>query len=232
MIPTVPPRILLDIETQRDFFLPGGSCYTRGARGAARRIYELFRWARRNRIPVISTVLRVRPNERGPLAPVPHCIDGSRGEQKLSRTVLPRRINLGLRNTTDLPADLWNYQQILFEKRCTDLFLHARAERLITELPMTTFVICGAGVAGGIVQAAIGLRFRGFEVILASDAVLDLGDPLAEMAYRRMAAKGVVFARTWEILPPPTPAENQADAEDGPRRCGAGDAKSVLIVQD
>ncbi|HUU22766.1 MAG TPA: isochorismatase family protein [Phycisphaerae bacterium] len=202
MIQTVPSRILLDIETQRDFFLPGGSCYKRGARGVARRIYQLFRWARGERIPVISTVLRVRPNERGPLARVPHCIDGSRGEQKLPRTVLPRRINLGLRNTTDLPADLLNYQQIIFEKRYADLFLHARAERLITELPMTTFVICGAGVAGGIAQTAIGLRFRGFDVILATDAVLDLAHPLAEMAYRRMAAKGVVFAETWQIVSP------------------------------
>ena len=137
------------------------------------------------------------------MAKVPHCIDGTDGEHKLSRTVLPRRINLGLRNTTDLPPHLLrDYQQIIFEKRNTDIFVHARIERLITELPPATFIICGAGVAKGIAEAAIGLRYRGFGVILAKDAALDLDDELAEMASRRMEAKGVIFAPTGEIVAP------------------------------
>jgi len=192
--------ILLDIETQRDLFLPGGSCYSRKAGRAAKNVYALFAWVRKHRIPVVSTVLRVRRGLRGPLADVPHCVDGSPGERKLSKTLLRRRINLGLRNTTDLQAHIFRqYQQVIFEKRDTDIFAHARIERLISELPNCTFVICGAGLAKGIVQAAVGLRNLGFGVILARDAVLDLGDELADMAYRRMRAKGVVFARTSEI---------------------------------
>ena len=194
-------RILLDIEAQHDFFVPGGSCYTRIASHRAQQIYRLFRWAARNRVPVISTVLRVRRFERGPLSDVPHCVEDTEGERKLLRTVLPRRINLGLRNITDVPIDLFNtYQQVIFEKRHTDIFLHAAAERLITDIEVATFVICGAGVARGIVQAALGLRNRGFGVILAADAVLELGDPLELMAYRRMEAKGVVFAPAANIV--------------------------------
>lgn len=197
-------RMLLDIETQQDFFAPGGSCYQREASEVAKRIYRLVDFARREGIPVVSTLLRVRPGERGPLASVPHCVDGTEGEKKLTRTVLARRINLGLRNTTDLPEDIFGtYQQIIFEKRDTDLFAHARAERLITELPPTTFVAFGAGLARSIAQAAIGLRSRGFGVIVAADAVLDLDDPMTEMATRRMDAKGVVFATTEEILRTP-----------------------------
>jgi len=196
-------RILLDIDTQRDFFARDGSCYSPQAAEAVRHVYRLFRWARHGQVPVISTVLRVRPNQRGPLAPVPHCVDGTAGERKLRRTILTPHVDLGLRNSTDLPADLFrSYRQVIFEMRHTDIFEHAPTERLITELPLATFVICGAGVAGGIVQAAIGLRSRGFGVILAQDAVLDLGDPLADMARRRMDAKGVVFAPTSEIIAP------------------------------
>ena len=195
--------ILLDIETQRDFFQPGGSCYAPGARRAARRIAELFAWAQAGRIPVLSTVLRVRRNERGPLADADHCVEGSEGERKIPRTILPSRIDLGLRNTTDLPSDLFaTYQQIIIEKRYTDIFAHARIERLLTELDTGTFVLFGAGVAHGICQAAIGLRTRGFGVILARDAVLDLGHELAPMATRRMEAKGVVFAPAREIISP------------------------------
>ena len=150
-----PKRMLLDIETQRDFFAPGGACYHAGAGQAAQQIYRLFAWARYCRIPVLSTVLRVRPNGQGPLCDCSHCLEGSHGERKLSKTILSRRINLGLRNTTDLPDHLFRrYQQVIFEKRHTDIFAHARAERLITELPPVTFVLCGAGVSAG------SLKFR------------------------------------------------------------------------
>jgi len=196
-----PDRILLDIESQRDFFRPGGSLYRPGAAKIARQIYRLFAWARAWRIPVISTVLRVRLGEVGPLAAVPHCVEGTDGERKLPRTILPQHINLGLRNTTDLPAHiLEHHQQVIFEKRFTDIFAHLRAERLITELPPVTFVLCGAGLAHGILRAAVGLRARGMDVILAEDASLDIDAEAAGMARRRIRAKGVLFASTDEIV--------------------------------
>ncbi len=196
-------RVLLDVETQQDFFAPGGSCYVPQAAEPLRNIYRLFDWAKRESVPVVSTVLRVRAHDRGPLSKLPHCIDGSVGEQKMPRTILPRRVNMGLLNTTDLPDDIFeNYQQVIFEKRDTDIFAHARAERLITELPLTTFLICGAGLAKSIAQAAIGLRTRGFSVIVADDAAVDLADPMAAMARMRMEAKGVVFARTADLILP------------------------------
>jgi len=197
-------RILLDMETQRDFFAPGGSCYTPETGRAARNIVRLFGWVRRSRMPVLSTVLRVRCSEQGPLASVPHCVEDTEGEQKLPQTILRSCINLGLRNTTDLPEDIFDrHQQVIFEKRDTDIFRHARCERLISQLDTGTFILCGAGVAKGIMQAAIGLRQLNFAVILAEDAVADLGDDRAEMAYRCMEAKGVIFAPTEQIVAVP-----------------------------
>ncbi len=196
-------RMLVDIEVQADFFVPGGSCYSREHTSAAKNVYRLFDWARKEGIPVLSTLLRVRPRERGPLSPHPPCIAGTEGERKLPRTILPRSIDFGLRNTTDLPPDLYDqFQQVIIEKRDTDLFSHARAERLITELGDVTYILCGAGVAKGLQQAAVGLRSRNHSVVLAEDAILDLDDPLAEMARLRMDAKGVVFAPTSEIIAP------------------------------
>lgn len=195
--------MLLDIELQRDFFDPGGSCFGPESARALNKLHKLFEWAREESIPVLSTVLRVRPGEHGPLSQKPHCIEGTEGEQKMAFSALPGRINLGLRNTTDLPADIFDrHQQIIFEKRDTDIFAHARAERLITELEGGAVVVCGAGIARGIVQAAVGLRTRGFGVIFARDAAIALDDPLTEMALLRMEAKGVVFTDTEEIVAP------------------------------
>ena len=121
----------------------------------------------------------------------------------MAKTILPRHIDFGLRNVTDLPGDLFaQYRQVIFEKRATDIFAHSRAERMITELGGGTFVICGAGLAHGIVEAAVGLRSRGFGVILATDAVLSLPGEKIEMAFRRMEAKGVIFAPTEKIILP------------------------------
>jgi len=193
--------ILMDVETQQDLFQSG--YLAENTEKVAEQIYHLFDWARANEYPVISTVLRVRPQEQGPFGRKPHCIEETDGERKLAPTIMSRRINMGLRNSTDLPPDLFErYQQVVFEKRDTDIFKHARAERLLTELGPATFVLCGAGIAQGIVQAAVGLRTRGFGVILARDAVLEFGQPLEPMALLRMEAKGVIFAKTSEIIMP------------------------------
>ena len=213
-------KILLDIEVQRDLFSPGGSLFAPESTAAARNIRRLFAWARRRRIPVLSTVLRNRPGRRGPLAPVPHCVVGTDGEKRISGTLLSRRIDLGMLNSTDLPADIFSqYQQVIFEKRHTDILLHSRAERLLTELEADAFVVCGGGSARGIVEAVVGLRQRGFKIILAADAIVDLDDPHAEMAWLRMLAKGAVPLGTDEIVaPPPAMAERPARVARRPRR--------------
>ena len=194
-------RILLDMSAQRDFFSPGGSCYKPSALVAGRNVRALFTWARKRRIRVMSTVLRVRADTIGPLADVPHCIEGTSGEKRIYGTVLRSAIDLGMRNVTDLPANIFErHQQVIFEMRGTNVFSHSRCERLLTEQDIETFILCGAGSAHGIVEAVIGLRSRGKKVILADDAILDLGDPLADYAWLRMLAKGAVPMSTEDIL--------------------------------
>jgi nicotinamidase-related amidase len=204
--------ILLDIEAQRDFFVPGGSCYTPAAETPRENLARLFAWVRENDVPVMSTVLRVAPGQVGPLADSPHCIEGSEGEGKLTQTLVAPYINLGLRNTTDLPPEIFfRYRQVIFEKRDPDIFQHQRAERLITELAESKkgFVLAGAGVSHGLYRAAIGLRSRGFPVILAVDAVATLQHPWAQNAMDRMLAKGVHFAKTREIVTQPKPRKRR-----------------------
>jgi len=213
-------HVLLDICVQKDLFEPGGSCYRPEARSAARNIPRLFAWARSGHVPVISIVLRVHPRRLGPLAAVPHCVEGSVGEQRIAGTVLPACIDLGMRHTTDLPRDIFrHYQQVVFEMRFTDIFAHPRAERLLTELEVGQFIVCGAGSARGIVEAVVGLRARGIGVILAADAILDLGDPAAGYAWLRMLAKGAVALSTEQIVSRLSPPEGRRPA--GRRRRGA-----------
>ena len=108
-LPTAGGCVLLDVETQRDLFHRGGSCYRWPESPAvAANVYTLFQWARHGSVPVMSTVLRVRPGRLGPLADVPHCVEGSRGERKLARTILRERTNFGLRSSADLPTNVFH----------------------------------------------------------------------------------------------------------------------------
>jgi nicotinamidase-related amidase len=194
--------IVIDIEVQRDIFQPGGSLYDRAITPVTGNIYRLFNWAGALGVPIISTMLLVRPAERGPFGPIPHLVEDTPGARKLPRTILPDHVNLGLAHNTDLPPDLLDtHPQVIFEKRDTDLFHHARAERLITELPKDlTFILCGAGMAHGIKQAVIGLRSRGFPVVVVEDAVADLHDPMAEMAWLQIMAKQATPLSTAETI--------------------------------
>jgi len=204
-------RIVLDMEVQKDFFCRTGRFYSKANGQVLKHIKELLKWAKGQSVPVVSTLLRVYRGQADPTRP-PYCIEGTDGERRVPRTTLPKYIAFGTRRTTDLPADILDqYQQVLFEKRELSILSNLRIERLLTELSgNATFILCGAGLAGGIAKAAITLRSRKFGVILASDAAADLGDPNAEMALRRMAAKGVVFCPTAKIIAPTTPVKSKS----------------------
>ena len=200
-------RILLDMEVQTDFFCSSGRFYSKKNGQTLKQIKELLRWAKTQSVPVISTLLRTASGTDGPN----YCIEGTPGELRVPRTVLPNHIAFGTRRTTDLPQDILDhYQQVLFEKRDTNALSNLRIERLLTQLNgNATFILCGAGLANGIAQTAIALRSRKFGVILARDAVADLGDPNAEMAMLRMLAKGVICCPTAKIIAPPKPVKRK-----------------------
>ena len=84
-------KVMLDIELQRDFFSPGGACFSEHSLPAGRNVRRLFRWARRRGIPVLSTMLRLRGGRSGPLAAVPHCIEGTPGEKRIGGASGPTR---------------------------------------------------------------------------------------------------------------------------------------------
>ncbi len=194
--------ILLDFHIQRDIFVPGGSLYKPENRKAVANVYRLFDWAKAGGVPVLSSVLLVRPGRRGPFSTTPHCVEGTPGEQKLTRTLLPRRVNLGQSHNADLPRNvLEQAQQVIFESRDVDLFNHMKFERLITELEEPyDFVICGASISQGIKQAVLGLRNRGHGIIVAEDAVVDLSDPLTEMSWLQILAKSARPLPTVQII--------------------------------
>ena len=207
-----PPRVLLDIMTQKDMFDNGKN------KEPKKKVQELFKWAKNTPgVNVISVVLRIGDVGPGPFGQF-QCVrfrDGTDGIKKVPGTLLRRYKDFGYRQSTDLPDvhDMFmEFDQIIIgNSGYFSPFDNVRFAEIISRLRYgvgaePTFIICGAGISLGIRLAAVALRHNHISVILASDALFDLACENYEdvdMAKRAMDAKGVVSLTTAQITAPP-----------------------------
>jgi len=190
-------RILVDVNTQKDYFLADGKACIGNHRRVLAHIRRMLAWARHNSIAVISTC-EVYPGGNG--NGVNYCIDGTDGQKKIHYALLNRRISFPADGSMDLPADLFRrYQQVILHKRCADPFAEPRIERLLTELWAGEFIIVGASTEGAVKAMALGLLQRAKKVTVVADAVGSHNKREAELALRKMKAKGAKLVETKKI---------------------------------
>ena len=68
-------RVLIDINTQRDFLLAGGNACIRNHRRVLSHIRRMMAWARINNVPVIS-IAAVYPDTNSEITKG-YCVDGT-----------------------------------------------------------------------------------------------------------------------------------------------------------
>ena len=188
-------HVLIDINTQRDFFLAGGSACIRNHRRVLGHIRRIMAWARRRSILIIS-ICEVYPNHNGENE-VGYCIDGTDGQKKIRYTLLDNRVSFVADDSTDLPTDLLQrYRQIIFHKRCLDPFDEPRIDRLLSEIRADEFVLIGASTEGAVKATALGLLQRGKRVRVVVDASGLHNKRDAKLALRKMEAKGAKLIET------------------------------------
>ena len=188
-------HIIVDINTQRDFFLAGGNACIRNRRRVLACIRRMMAWARSRNVPVISTC-EVYPNDNGDNA-VGYCIDGTDGQKKIRYTLLSNRVSFAADGSTDLPADLLRrYRQIILHKRCVDPFDEPRIERLLSEVRADEFILIGTSAEGAVKATVLGLLQRGKRVSVVVDAVGSRDKREAKLALRKMEAKGARLIKT------------------------------------
>lgn len=188
-------QVLIDIGTQKDFFLGDRSTCIRNHRRVLANIRRVMAWARYKEIRIISTC-QVYPNNNGGSA-VNHCLDGTDGQKKIRYTLVDNRISFAADGNTDLPLDiLRRYNQIILHKRCIDPFDEPRIERLLSEIRADNFILIGADTEGAVQAMALGLLQRGKRVAVVTDAIGSHDSREAEIALRKMQAKGAKLIET------------------------------------
>jgi len=189
-------QVLVDINTQQDFFLADGLVCIRNHRRVLAHIRRLMAWARRRDISVVSTC-EVYADTGRHNGDVRYCVDGTPGQMKIAYTLLQNRISFPADGNTDLPRDmLRRYQQVILHKRCTDPFDEPRIDRILSEVCAAEFILMGACAEGAVKAAALGLLQRDKKVSVVIDAVGYHDNHEAKMAFRKMEAKGAKLIET------------------------------------
>ena len=190
-------RILIDIDTQKDFFLADGKACVRNHGAVLANIRRVNAWARLKNIRIISTVRVSSPGDTH----YGFCLDGTKGQKKLRYTIRAKHLTFEADGCTDLQRDiLKNYDQIILHKRCHNPFDEPRADRILSELKGTEFLLIGAGVEDAIKATALGLLARKKYVTILVDAVGSHDKYIAEIALRKMEAKGARLIKTASIV--------------------------------
>jgi nicotinamidase-related amidase len=189
---------LIDVNTQRDYLLAEGKACIRNHRRILAHIRRLMAWARKNNIPIISTaeVYSETSSEFGPH----YCIDGTKGQKKVRYTLLTNRISFPADGCTDLPRDIFRrYNQIILHKRSIDPFKEPRIERLLSEVRANEFILIGATAEGAVLETALGLLQQEKKVTVVTDAVGSHNRKEANLAIRKMEAKGAKLIETKKL---------------------------------
>ena len=199
--------LFFDVDTQRDFILPGGKLSVPGTDRIIAKLAALTDLARRLGIRIVASTDRHFPDDpelqrNGGEFP-DHCMDGTAGQRKIEETA-PRNplfIQNRALSTSELTAAQAHPGEIVLEKQLFDVFAgnqntNALLRRLLVD--HEDVVVYGVYTEICVRDAINGLRELGARVHVVEDAIADIGADGA--AYRsRWRAEGIDFLTVQQL---------------------------------
>ncbi len=193
--------IFWDVDTQRDFLLPGGRLYVPGAEKLIPNLKRLVDLARNRRVFLISTTDAHTPDDPEFRDWPPHCVQGTPGQQKIPETLTDRFLLVPNDPRFRLPQDLRSYKQLILEKQTLDDFDNPHTNRILERLGKDVeFAVFGVVTEYCVRLAAKGLLDRGCRVALVSDAIETLAQADGRRTLDELVARGARLATTEEVL--------------------------------
>jgi nicotinamidase/pyrazinamidase len=193
--------LFYDVDTQRDFILPGGKLYVPGTEAIIPELAEVTGLARANGIRIVCSVDRHFPGDselkRNGGNYDDHCMDGTEGQKKIDETAPRDPLYIPNRELSkaELEAAIEHQGEIIFEKQQFDVFIgnrHARAILRVLLEPYRDIVVYGVFTEVCVDQAVTGLLGLGAQVHVVSDAIADIGAD-ADAVRKKWRDAGVDF---------------------------------------
>ena len=198
----VSPNIVFwEVDTQKDFMLPGGNLYVPGAERLLPNIKRLTDAARQDRVFLVSHgCYHVKDDPEFSTFP-PHCVKGTPGARFVPEALTGKVATVPNQPAAKLPVDLSQYQQILLEKQTLDIFASLHADELLKRFdPRTEFVVFGVVTEFCVNFAARGLLERGRRVAVVQDAIETLNPKDGQQTISELKAGGARFVSTDQAL--------------------------------
>jgi nicotinamidase/pyrazinamidase len=202
--------IFWDVDTQRDFLLPGGKLYVPGAEEIIPNLGRLTCWAAGHKVLVVSSADAHQPNDPEFNQYPPHCLVGTPGQRKIQQTLLANEVVIPNAAVT-VPEKLTSYDQIIIEKQQLDVFTNPNTDAVLVQL--ATSAAANEGPSGsldivvyGVVSeicvrfAALGLLDRGHRVTMVRDAMRHLEEDKAQELIEEVKRRGGKIVLTDEIV--------------------------------
>ena len=193
-------RVLINVDIQKDLFTATGKACVRNHRRVLTNIRRICAWARKQNIKVITTAIAY---SNGHHDRHPYCKDGSEGARIISYAMRNRFIRYEADGYSDLPRNVFlDHDQVILEKKTANPFDEPRAERMLTELAVDEIIVVGAIAEDSVFDTVMGLLQRGKKVSVVVDAVGGSNKEAAEMAIKKMAAKGAKLIEAKDLVVP------------------------------
>jgi nicotinamidase/pyrazinamidase len=198
------PLVFFDVDTQADFMLPTGSLYVPGAQEIVPNLKMLTDFARAHGIPVVSSADAHSPDDKSFAEWPPHCVVGTPGQLRIPETSFPSSIIIANRpGRFDAPSK-WS-GQIIIEKQEYDATTNVNFDAILKALGMRRAVVFGVATEYCVRGTALGLRKRGLQVDLVTDAIKAIKPRDGRKAIEEMVAAGVHLVETAAVCVPAKP---------------------------
>jgi nicotinamidase/pyrazinamidase len=193
--------ILWEVDVQRDFMLPGGKLYVPGAEKLLPNIRRLTDLAREGKALLISHgCFHTTDDPEFKIFP-PHCIKGTTGAELVPEALTENVAWVENRIEAKLPANLFDYQQIMLEKQTLNIFESRHADELVKHLGNEAeFMVFGVVIEYCVGFAARGLLERGRRVAVVRDAIETLKREDGEKTIAELKNMGARMIDTEQTL--------------------------------
>ena len=192
--------VFWEVDTQKDFMLPGGKLYVPGAEKLLPRIQRLTQAARDGRVFLVSHGCFHVENDPEFATFPPHCVKGTPGAEFVPEALTDSVVRVPNDPSTPVPQ-LSQFKQVLLEKQTLDVFQSCHADEVVRQLsPQAHFVIFGVVTEYCVRLAAKGLLDRGKKVSIVEDAIETLAADAAVRTCNELRSLKANFISTDQAL--------------------------------
>ncbi len=194
----------IDVNTQRDFLTQEGVLPIQNREDVLKQIKRLINWCKKHHLPIISPVDIHRPGGENIRSPLLHCIANTPGQRKMPFTLCAKRYTIEHDASPSLPKNLFEkYNQVIIHKRTNDVFTNPKADRFFSNIQSKRMLVFGVGTERAIKLLVLGLLSRCQHPIIVQDACGYWDQEAAQLALRKIQAKGAIIINTDEVIKSP-----------------------------